>query len=241
MGCAVQGAVRPGFESILTREALEFVAELARKFGPRVKDLLARREARQTEIDAGGLPDFLPETRAIRERDWQVDVDPGRPAGPARRDHRPDRPQDDHQRAQLGREGLHGRLRGLDDADLGQRRAGPDQPARRGRATHRLHEPRRQAVPAEPASRDADRAAARLASLREAHLRRRPAGARRVRRLRPLPLPQPRGARSAAAPGPYFYLPKTREPSRVAAVGRGVPARRGAARPRAAARSRSRC
>ena len=45
MGCAVQGPVRPGFESILTREALEFVAELARKFGPRVKDLLARREA----------------------------------------------------------------------------------------------------------------------------------------------------------------------------------------------------
>jgi malate synthase len=72
MGCAVQGAVRPGFESILTREALEFVAELTRKFGPRVKDLLARREARQKEIDAGRLPDFLPETRAIREHEWHV-------------------------------------------------------------------------------------------------------------------------------------------------------------------------
>jgi malate synthase len=72
MGCAVQGAVRPGFESILTREALDFVAELARKFGPRVKDLLARREARQKEIDAGRLPDFLPETRAIREHEWHV-------------------------------------------------------------------------------------------------------------------------------------------------------------------------
>jgi malate synthase len=72
MGCAVQGAVRPGYESILTREALEFVAELARKFGPRVKDLLARREARQKEIDAGRLPDFLPETRAIREHEWHV-------------------------------------------------------------------------------------------------------------------------------------------------------------------------
>jgi len=72
VGCAVQGAVRPGFESILTREALEFVADLARKFGPRVKDLLARREARQKEIDAGRLPDFLPETRAIREHEWHV-------------------------------------------------------------------------------------------------------------------------------------------------------------------------
>jgi len=72
VGCAVQGAVRPGFESILTREALEFVADLARKFGPRVRDLLARREARQKEIDAGRLPDFLPETRAIREHEWHV-------------------------------------------------------------------------------------------------------------------------------------------------------------------------
>ena len=33
LGCAVQGAVRPGFESILTRGALEFVADLARKSG----------------------------------------------------------------------------------------------------------------------------------------------------------------------------------------------------------------
>jgi malate synthase len=72
VGCAVQGAVRPGFESILTRDALEFVADLARKFGPRVRDLLARREARQKEIDAGRMPDFLPETRAIREHEWHV-------------------------------------------------------------------------------------------------------------------------------------------------------------------------
>jgi malate synthase len=71
-GCAVRGAVRPGFESVLTREALEFVAELARRFGPRVVELLARREARQKEIDGGKLPDFLPETRAIREHEWHV-------------------------------------------------------------------------------------------------------------------------------------------------------------------------
>jgi malate synthase len=71
-GCAVSGSLRPGFETILTREAMEFVAELARKFGPRVEELLARREARQREIDAGKLPDFLPETRAIREHEWHV-------------------------------------------------------------------------------------------------------------------------------------------------------------------------
>ncbi|MGB5104828.1 MAG: malate synthase A [Steroidobacteraceae bacterium] len=71
-GCAVSGALRPGYETVLTRDALEFVVELARKFGPRVEELLARREARQKEIDAGQLPDFLPETRAIREHEWHV-------------------------------------------------------------------------------------------------------------------------------------------------------------------------
>jgi len=71
-GCKVNATVYPGFDTILTSEALEFVAELARKFGPRVPELLARREARQKEIDAGALPDFLPETRSIREGDWRV-------------------------------------------------------------------------------------------------------------------------------------------------------------------------
>jgi malate synthase len=75
-GCAVTGTLRPGYETILTREALEFIAELARKFAPRVEELLARREARQREIDAGKLPDFLPETRAIREREWHVTAIP---------------------------------------------------------------------------------------------------------------------------------------------------------------------
>ena len=71
-GCSVTGTVRPGFETILTREALEFVVELTRKFGPRVAELLARRAERQKEIDAGKLPDFLPQTHAIREREWHV-------------------------------------------------------------------------------------------------------------------------------------------------------------------------
>ena len=66
------GTVRPGYETILTREALDFVVELTRKFGPRVEELLARRAERQKEIDAGKLPDFLPQTHAIREREWHV-------------------------------------------------------------------------------------------------------------------------------------------------------------------------
>jgi len=62
----------PGQDQILTPAAVEFVVELARRFGPRVAELLARREARQAELDAGRRPDFLPETRSIRESDWKV-------------------------------------------------------------------------------------------------------------------------------------------------------------------------
>jgi malate synthase len=64
--------MRPGFEAILTSEAMDFVADLAKRFSPRVEELLARRAARQKELDAGKLPDFLPETRAIGESEWRV-------------------------------------------------------------------------------------------------------------------------------------------------------------------------
>jgi malate synthase len=68
----IRGAMKPAYDSILTPAALEFVAELASRYGERVSELLAARERRQAEIDAGRLPDFLPETRAIRESEWQV-------------------------------------------------------------------------------------------------------------------------------------------------------------------------
>jgi malate synthase len=71
-GCEILAPVRPGFEDVLTRGALDFVVDLARTFGPRVEELLARRAARQVEIDAGKLPGFLAETRSIREGDWRV-------------------------------------------------------------------------------------------------------------------------------------------------------------------------
>lgn len=62
----------PDFNSVLTREALDFICALARRFTPRVHQLLETRERRQHEIDAGKLPDFLPETRNIRDSDWRV-------------------------------------------------------------------------------------------------------------------------------------------------------------------------
>jgi malate synthase len=59
-----------------TPEDLEFLAGLQRRFGPRREELLARRAARQAEFDAGRLPDFLPETRHVRESDWTVAPQP---------------------------------------------------------------------------------------------------------------------------------------------------------------------
>src|SRR5438034_9540478 len=62
----------PDCADVLRPAALEFLAELARHFEPVRRELLERRRARQREIDAGRLPDFLPETRHIRDRDWTV-------------------------------------------------------------------------------------------------------------------------------------------------------------------------
>ncbi len=57
---------------ILTLPAKAFLAKLARTFENRRQELLARRHVRQQLIDAGQLPDFLPETAAIREQGWTV-------------------------------------------------------------------------------------------------------------------------------------------------------------------------
>src|SRR5437660_2644333 len=57
---------------ILSPSALEFVGALARRFEAERRRLLARRRERQQELDAGRLPDFLPETREIRDREWTV-------------------------------------------------------------------------------------------------------------------------------------------------------------------------
>ena len=57
---------------ILTPQALAFVAELHRQFDDRRLELLAARERRQEAFDAGHTPDFLADTREIREGDWRV-------------------------------------------------------------------------------------------------------------------------------------------------------------------------
>ncbi len=62
----------PGSDVVLAPAALAFVAELVRAFGPRVDALLERRREVQARYDAGGAPDFLPETASVRDGDWRV-------------------------------------------------------------------------------------------------------------------------------------------------------------------------
>src|SRR6266498_3992944 len=57
---------------ILTPDASLFLTQLARRFEPRRQELLDRRRVRQQQIDAGQMPDFLPETASVREKEWMV-------------------------------------------------------------------------------------------------------------------------------------------------------------------------
>ena len=64
--------VAPADAEILSPDALAFVELLQRELGPRRAELLERRAARQQELDAGARPDFLAETKDVREGDWRV-------------------------------------------------------------------------------------------------------------------------------------------------------------------------
>lgn len=71
-GMEVKGRIKPGYERVLSKDALEFVAEIARRFDQTRQELLGKRETRQRNWDAGALPDFLSETKDIRTEDWKV-------------------------------------------------------------------------------------------------------------------------------------------------------------------------
>lgn len=61
-----------GFETILSDDALAFVAALARRFSPQIDALLQRRVAVQATYDGGSRPEFLAQTAEIRNGDWKV-------------------------------------------------------------------------------------------------------------------------------------------------------------------------
>ena len=68
----VLGRQDPAWAGILTPDALAFLTKLARKFEAQRRDLLARHQARQAELFAGRMPDFLPDTQAVRDGSWTV-------------------------------------------------------------------------------------------------------------------------------------------------------------------------
>jgi malate synthase len=75
-GIGLKGKVEPGYERVLTVEALEFLALLHRSFDNQRRALMDRRAARQASFDEGALPDFLSETRALREANWTIGTIP---------------------------------------------------------------------------------------------------------------------------------------------------------------------
>lgn len=71
-GVEITGALKPGYETVLTHDALALIATLARAFEPRRGQLMEIRANRQQALDAGALPNFLPETIEIRNTDWKI-------------------------------------------------------------------------------------------------------------------------------------------------------------------------
>jgi malate synthase len=71
-GVNISGSITETNKKILSKDATAFLALLHRSFNATRKNLLQRRVIRQAELDKGILPDFLPETKHIRENDaWK--------------------------------------------------------------------------------------------------------------------------------------------------------------------------
>lgn len=66
-GVSILGPLTEETRKILNKDAVAFLALLHRSFDAKRKELLQRRVVRQAEIDKGLLPEFLPETKHIRE------------------------------------------------------------------------------------------------------------------------------------------------------------------------------
>lgn len=71
-GVEIKAEVSPAFAEILTPDALALIAKLHRAFEPRRQELLAKRVERAKRLDAGERPDFLAETKSVREGDWKI-------------------------------------------------------------------------------------------------------------------------------------------------------------------------
>ena len=59
-------------QEIFSEDANYFVENLHKKFDTKINTLLEERKKRQKSFDEGSLPDFLDDTKEIRESEWQV-------------------------------------------------------------------------------------------------------------------------------------------------------------------------
>ena len=229
----IRGPMQPGYETVLTPAALQFVADLARRFGDRVTELLAARATWQKRLDDGALPDFLPETAEVRKAQWRVTTIPA-----------------DLQDRRVEITGPTDRKMVINALNSGAKVFMADcedslTPTWDNVVQGQIN--LRDAVTRDIAFANPDGKQYRLNPqtatllvrprgwhLYEKHMSgRRQAGARRVRRLRLVPVPQPRcieGARHGAV----LLSAQARESPRGAAVGRRAPAFRNSARHRAA-------
>jgi len=71
-GVQITAPMKPEYERILTADALGLVARLHRAFEPRRQELLAARVERAKRLDAGERPDFLAQTKSVREGSWTI-------------------------------------------------------------------------------------------------------------------------------------------------------------------------
>src|ERR1035441_5029406 len=71
-GVTFAAPIAPRYAQILSPDAIAFIVRLQRSFNARRKQLLTARAVRQAALDAGARPDFLPETKHIRNSEWTV-------------------------------------------------------------------------------------------------------------------------------------------------------------------------
>ncbi len=212
---------------ILSAEALAFVAGLHRRFNKRRLELLARRQERQKQFDAGKRPDFLPETKSIRDGDWSVAKIP---ADLLDRRVEITGPVDRKMIVNALNSGAKVFMADFEDASspvFANMVEGQANLKDRWAGTDRLHRSgERQGLRAQEGRGRPHGAAARMASARAPCRRRRRGSVRLAVRLRPLRLPLRQGPDRSR--GDAGLLPaQAREPSRSQAVERRL-LRRGA-------------
>ncbi|XP_052182758.1 malate synthase, glyoxysomal [Diospyros lotus] len=70
-GVDVRGRYDEEFAEILTKDALQFVADLEREFRSHVKYAMQCRKEAQARFNGGALPGFDPATKCVRESEWR--------------------------------------------------------------------------------------------------------------------------------------------------------------------------